>query len=493
MRAVQSVYMHKSQPNRGWRYAIALASVLALTAVLLVPREFLGPSNLVLFYVPLVLLVAIRFGRTAAGLASVASFLAYNFFFVPPLYTLTVEQPQDIAELGIFLIIALLAGTLAARERSLTLAAIRRADQMAALYTLSQEVSTVRNDGELLPTIAVAAQRVLGVNGAEICLTGDIDQPPSSTQVGTCHGTPACTVPIRSGTEHMGTLRLYNPHSTLTIDQETTTFLTTITNHIALVVERSRAATAALQTRSLREADRLKSALLSSVSHDLRTPLAAIKGAASNLCDPSVQWDRATQYSFAATIVDEADRLNRFVRNLLEMSRLEGSAVRREHTLIDVGDVLASTLQRLKPLLATYELHVDIGPDLPVVSMDAVQIELVLSNLLENAAKFAPPATPITISVQQAGPNIVVNVADCGPGIPPGELDRIFAKFYRLARPEHGPGGTGLGLAICHAIVEAHGGRIWATNRPEGGALFSFTLPLPPHTPVRVSHVEQKA
>jgi two-component system, OmpR family, sensor histidine kinase KdpD len=470
--------MHKSQSNQGWRYAIVLASVSALTAVLLVLREVLGPSNLVLFYVPLVLLVAIRFGRTAAGLAAGASFLAYNFFFVPPLYTLTVEQPQDIAELGIFLVIALLAGTLAARERSLKFAAIHRADQMAALYTLSQEVSTVRSEADLLPTIAATAQRVLNVNGVEICLREDTAHATVSIHAGTCRGAPSLSVPIRSGTENIGTVRLYNDPRTLTMDTETSTFLTTITTHIALAVSRSRAAAVAMETRSLREADRLKSALLSSVSHDLRTPLAAIKGAASNLCDPSVHWDRATQYGFATTIVEEADRLNRFVRNMLEMSRLEGATAQRPHMLIDVGDVLASTLQRLKPLLTTHQLHIDIAPDLPWVSMDAVQIELVVSNLLENAAKFASPQTPITITAHQTESDVVVSVADRGPGIPPDELHRIFVKFYRLAGPEQGPGGTGLGLAICQAIVEVHGGHIWATNCPEGGAVFSFTLPL---------------
>jgi two-component system sensor histidine kinase KdpD len=203
-----------------------------------------------------------------------------------------------------------------------------------------------------------------------------------------------------------------------------------------------------------------------------------------------MQWDRATQYGFATTIVDEADRLNRFVRNLLEMSRLEGGAVRRAHALIEVGDVISSTLQRLRPLLDSYELHVDIVPDLPVVSMDPVQIELVLSNLLENAVKFASPHTPITVTAQQSGQDIVVSVADRGPGIPPSELNHIFEKFYRLARPEHGPGGTGLGLAICQAIVEAHGGSIWATNRLEGGACFSLTLPLHPDTPVMMPKVE---
>ncbi len=354
-------------------------------------------------------------------------------------------------------------------------------------------MNKVRHDAELLPTIAVAAQRVLGVNGVEICLGGDTNQSAYIAHAGTCSGSPSFTVPIRSGTADIGTVRLYSSERTLTIDRETATFLTTITNHIALAVERSRAAAVAMQTRSLQEADRLKSALLSSVSHDLRTPLAVIKGAASNLRDTSMQWDRATQYGFATTIVDEADRLNRFVRNLLEMSRLEGGAVRRAHTLIEVGDVISSTVQRLRPLLAAYNLHVDIAPNLPVVLMDPVQIELVLSNLLENAVKFASPHTPITVTAQQSGLDIVVSVADCGPGIPPSELNHIFEKFYRLARPEHGPGGTGLGLAICYAIVEAHGGRIWATNQPEGGARFSFTLPLHPPTPVRMPTVEQKA
>lgn len=469
--------MQNVQPHRAWRLTIALGSVAGLTAILWLLQRLLAPSNLLLCYVPLVVIVAIRYGRTAAAVASFSSFLAYNFFFVPPLYTLTIEQRQNVIELVIFLAIALLVGTLAARERAFADAASRRAEQMTALYTLSQEATIGLDRAAMLTKIAGMAHRLSGAGGVEIVLAGYDSKPPTIARAGNIDG-PAQSVPIVSGAETLGQLRVFGLPAPMQPGDETSALLTTIANQIALKIERARSLASAFETRTLREADRLKSALLSSVSHDLRTPLAVIKGAASNLLDVSMDWDPATRRAFAATIVAEADRLNRFMRNLLEMSRLEGGTIQRQRTPVEISDVIGPTVQRLRPLLADYAVDVHITPDLPPVAIDAVQIELVMSNLLENAVKFAPAGTPITITAQRAGDTVLVTVADRGPGIPSDQLDRIFQKFYRLAAPEQGPGGTGLGLAICQGIVEAHGGRIWATNRTGGGTCVQFTLPL---------------
>lgn len=467
------------------RLMLALGSVLLMTAALWSLRHLLASGNLLLCYVPLVLIIAIRLGRMAAVAASFAAFLAYNFFFVPPLYTLAVEQPQDVIELGIFLGISVLSGTLAARERRLALEAAQRAARMTALYHLSQKVSAAVDGAHSLRPIAETTQRIVGADGVEIVLEAYDAHPATVEQVGTCVGAPARCVPIAANGQRWGELRLWEttpPEAAA----ETTTLLMTTANHLALAIARSHAAAAALQTEALREADRLKSALLSSVSHDLRTPLAAIKGAASNLLDPGMAWDAATQRVFAETIVAEADRLNRVMRNMLEMSRLEAGTLRRQRTPYDIGDVIVPTVKQFRTGLDAHPVELDIAPDLPPVLMDAVQIELVLTNLLENAQKFAPVGTPISIQARQCGPEVCISVADRGSGIPPDALERIFDKFYRVAGPERGPSGTGLGLSICKGIVEAHGGRIWAENRQNGGTSISFTLPallsLPPTT-----------
>lgn len=473
-----------------WRFARALASVAVVTTVLLILRHFLAPVNLLLCYVPVVLLVAIRHGRPAAVLAAFASFLTYNFLFVPPLYTLTVEQPQDVIELVVFLGVALLVGTLAARERFLARTATQRAEQMTALYHLSENISAAVDVAGMLPTITAAARSVLVADGVIVTLNASATEASRAAQAGRATGEPTYVVPIVLSGQPVGSLRVWRRAAPRSDDL--LPLVHTVANHIALMVARAQAVEAALQTRSLREADRLKDALLSSVSHDVRTPLAAIKGAASNLLDTGVTWDAATQRMFAETINTEADRLARFVRNLLEMSRLESTYAQRPHTLVEIGDVIAQTVQRLRPILHDRTLVVEIAPDLPAVPMDAVQIELVLSNLVENAAKFAP-YTPITIQALCINQALLVRVVDRGPGVPSAARDRIWDKFYRVAGPEHGPGGSGLGLAIAKGIVDAHGGRIWEEDHPDGGAIFQFTLPLAQPAVHVLAHERQAA
>lgn len=458
------------------RFTLALLGVAAITLALWSAQALLVSANLVLCYVPLVVIVAIRLGRSAALVASVAAFLAYNFFFVPPLYTLVVERPQDILELVVFLGISLLVGSLAARQRTLAAAATRRAEQMTTLYQLSREISAATDIDRVLSTVAATTQRLFQAGAIEIEIAASGDTPAYTCRMGTPIGPATLVQPIGIETTPIGELRMWDAPPIG--DAEMQALLTTIANHTAIAVERRRSMAAVLQTKALREADRLKSALLSSVSHDLRTPLAVIKGSASNLLDDSVVWDATTQRLFAQTIVSEADRLNRLMRNLFEMSRLEAGAIHRRHALVDIDDVIGPTIAHLKPLLAEHQLVVRIAPDLPPAPMDAVQIELVLSNLLENAAKFGPPHTTIEVAAERRDDALLVSVADHGPGVPVADRTRIFEKFFRAAAPELGPGGTGLGLAICHGIIEAHGGRIWVDDQPGGGAILRFTLPL---------------
>jgi two-component system sensor histidine kinase KdpD len=262
------------------------------------------------------------------------------------------------------------------------------------------------------------------------------------------------------------------------IEPEQLHMLETFASQTALAVERARLAEEAEQARVQMETERLRSSLLSSVSHDFRTPLAAITGAASSLLeDDGEPLAPATHRELAQSIYDEAERLNRLVRNLLDMTKLQAGAVTVNKEWQPLEEVVGAALTRLEKLLGDHPVSTELPVDLPLVPIDGVLIEQAMVNLLENAVKYTPPRALIEISAWRDAGAVVVEVADHGPGLPPGEEQRIFDKFYR-APTVGSTTGVGLGLTICRAIIEAHGGRIWAENRPGGGAAFRFTLPV---------------
>ncbi len=258
-------------------------------------------------------------------------------------------------------------------------------------------------------------------------------------------------------------------------------FFWTFLDQATAMIERARVRRDALQIELLQRTDALRSALLSSVSHDLRTPLSSIKAAASSLLQEDVEWDEETKRSFALAIEREADRLNRLVGNLLDMSRIEGGALKAEKEWYPIEEVINDVIGHMHTLLQDRDVLKDISSDLPPVELDYLQIDQVLTNLIENAVRYTPTHSAIEIAAKRMDEQIMISIADCGPGIPPEDLERIFDKFYRVSgakRRNSSVMGTGLGLAVCRGLVEAHGGRIWAENRPGGGAIFRFTLPL---------------
>ncbi|HEU5227838.1 MAG TPA: ATP-binding protein, partial [Ktedonobacteraceae bacterium] len=260
-----------------------------------------------------------------------------------------------------------------------------------------------------------------------------------------------------------------------------TAFFWTFLDQAAAVIERERLRRENLQVELLRRTDSLRSALLSSVSHDLRTPLSSIKAAASSLLQEDVQWDEETRRSFALAIERQTDRLNRLVGNLLDMSRIEGGALKPEKEWYPLDELIHDVLGHMQIALQSRDVRVSIPESLPPIELDYLQMDQVLTNLLENALRYTPPGTPIEIAVEKGDKEVMVSIADDGPGIPKVDQERIFDKFYRVmgtARRETSSMGTGLGLAVCRGLVEVHGGCIWAENRSSGGAVFRFTLPV---------------
>ncbi len=300
-------------------------------------------------------------------------------------------------------------------------------------------------------------------------------------------------IPLKTGQQVVGVLRLRILDESLKLTRDErleeednqpnarTAFFWTFLEQASSLIERARLRRENLRIAVLQRTDALRAALLSSVSHDLRTPLASIKAAASSLLQEDVQWDEETKRSFARSIEREADRLNRLVGNLLDMSRIEDGALKPEKELYTLPELIQDVLGRLKPLLGDRIVRTQVPADLPPVEQDYMQIDQVLTNLIENAVRYTPKDSPIEVSAHCEGAHIVISVADRGPGIPEGDLERVFDKFYRVLDEKHStrhPSGSGLGLAVCKGLVEAHGGRIWAEPREGGGVVFSVSLPL---------------
>jgi two-component system sensor histidine kinase KdpD len=300
-------------------------------------------------------------------------------------------------------------------------------------------------------------------------------------------------IPLKMGQKVVGILclfmednpRLFAIERSLGAERERSNsqsaFFWTFVDQATSVIERARLRRESLQIEVLRRTDELRAALLSSVSHDLRTPLASIKASASSLLQEDVQWSDEERSSFALAIEREADRLNRLVANLLDMSRIEGGALKPEKEWYPIDELIHDVLGHMRPLLQGRNVQTRLPGDLPPVELDYLQIDQVLANLIENAVRYTPVESPIEISAWIDRGQMVISVADRGPGIPPADLQRIFDKFYRVQRAESYVShiaGSGLGLAVCKGLVEAHGGHIWAENREGGGAIFRFTLPI---------------
>jgi two-component system sensor histidine kinase KdpD len=461
------------------RYAVALISTALLTAVMDLSGLSLDPANISLIYLLGVLFTAITAGLGPGITASVLSFLAYNFFFVEPLYILTVTNPQDVVRLISFLIAAILASSLAGLVHRQAELLGRRAAELESLYALSQATSAAVDLDQILPALAATTVDLLRVRACVLSVsTGPQTRvfvaPPAADHPS---ASIALEAPLHVEERLVGTMFVIpQPHQVLYAPEQR--LLEMLASQAALAIERARLVGQAADAQALAESDRLKSALLSSVSHDLRTPLVAIKGIATALRQHDVAWESAAGAQMLDTLSDEADRLNRLVGDLLDMSRIESGALHPAREWEDIGDLVGGVLARMRPQLRGRPVHVRMPDELPLVWVNAGQIDQVLTNLLENALKYTPDQTPITIAVQADGALVVVGVADRGPGIAADALPHIFDKFFRVVGPERHADGTGLGLAICKGIVEAHGGRIWASNRPDVGAELCFTLPL---------------
>jgi two-component system sensor histidine kinase KdpD len=487
-------------------YVLVLGTTAFLTAFAYIFRASLGQVNIALLFLVPVLGGAMKWGTGPAVVAALSGALAFDFLFVPPIFSFTAADLRYLISFAIFLLVAVLTGTLSTRlQQQVNLSRWREA-QTAALYALSREIAAVSEPEQVLQSVvrkvaeAVEARvtvllpddkgnlvvRASSVSGGDELLGEDeravatwvfVHGEKAGRGTDTLSASAGLYLPLRTGEGIRGVLGIYPGKGEEYFSPDQIRLLEAFAGLTALVVTRIQLAQKAREARLLAESERLRTALFNSLSHDLRTPLATIIGAVTGLLEGEGVYDSSARRELLQSIKHEAARMNRFVNNLLDMARLESGVLTLRREWCDIQDIIGVAVARLDEVLHSRPLKIDVEPGLPLVQADCTLIEQVLVNLLENAVKYSEPGSEIAISARYRGDRLEVAVANRGPQIPPVDLERIFDKFYRLKSPRL-VSGTGLGLAICRGIIAAHGGKIWASNHPAGGVVITFQLPL---------------
>ena len=456
-------------------------------------------------YLVAVLLVSFRHGLWGALLASTLGFLAYNFFFTTPYYSFEVEQYESIVALIVFFISAIFTGTLASRLKAQVegmRAAQRRTE---TLYEFARKIASATKTDDvlwaavvhvakaldchsliLMPNAAGALEQVQGFPSID-----DLDaraegaarwayekNEPAGAGTATLPMSEWLFVPLATARGAFGVIGVRFRNAARMLDPETRRLLTAVEDQVAVAVERARFANDLADARISDESDKLRTALLNSVSHDLRTPLVTVIGAISSLADDGQVLSRSSRQDLIQTALDEARRLDRYVQNLLDMTRLGHGALKPNRAAIDLREIVGSVRADLDRVLQQHDVIVKMPRDLPMVDVDPVLIGQALANVLENAAKYASPNSTIHISASTAEGNVLLSVTDEGPGIPTDERETVFDAFHRVSRGDGQPAGTGLGLAIVRGLVGAHGGTVTAREGTGGlGTTIEMSLP----------------
>ena len=498
------------KPSNWKSYAFTLLVVAVATALCFALDIILGGRfervNMVMVYLLGVAFVSSRYGPQESLAYSFSSVLAFDFFFVPPRFSFSVSDTQYVFTFCVMFGVALLISTLTQRMRAQADSASRRERRTAALYTLSKQLARSRTKVEIATATCASVLEVIDADVAVLMpddgkklskVASDCAEfDPLNLDVGvadwaydhgeeagistdTLPGSKALYLPLKGTRGAVGVLVVKPNDDIREIEATQMDMLRALANQTALALERTQLAKETHMARLEVEGERLRNSLLSSVSHDLRTPLTSITGAASTLLEGKASGEQ--QKALLSTIYDESERLNRLVRNLLDMTRLESGELKLNLEWQSPEELVGSAVRRTERSLANHKLLVAVAPDLPLLKIDGVLIEQVLINLLENAARHTPPGTTVEIKAQKSGGFVRFEVEDTGPGIERGEEAGIFEKFQRGKRALGE--GFGLGLAICRGILKAHNSQIWGRNRPEGGALFVFELQAPEKAP----------
>jgi two-component system sensor histidine kinase KdpD len=460
-------------PRSRLGYTVALAGTALVTVPLLAFRGEVDKTTVVLAYLLVVTAAAAAGGLgpgiTAAGLG----FLCFDVLFLQPYHHILVDDPQDWLSLGVYLLVAVVVSLLVGTSERRRDQAERRERETRMLFDLSTSLVAHGSLEDTLRAVVRTVRSLFDLAGCAIVLPGD-DGVRLAAVDGQPPGERDERVPMRSGDSVVGSLVIAGDPGSPGLGEAERRVLATFANQAALAVEWGQQEEQRNRALALQETDRLRTALLNSVSHDLRTPLASIKASASSLLDREVRWDDAERDDFLATINTEADRLTRLVHNLLDMSRIEAGALDPRLIESSVAEVAGPVVRRARAASGQLVV-VDVPEELPPVLADPVRLDQVLTNLLDNARSYAADS-PVEVVARQAGDTVELWVVDHGPGIPASERERVFDQFYRVESGRR-PEGTGMGLAICRGIMLAHGGTLRVETTPGGGASFVLTLP----------------
>jgi len=486
-------------------YIWTLLAIALITVIGKLLAPFFDRINIALLYLLPVLVSAVRWGRGPSFFASFLGVLTFDFFFIPPFLSFAVNEVRHIFIFAVFLLVALVTGTMATRLRSEAEKALDREKRTRALYDLGREIAAQTDLEQILKTFVTTVSDA--IHGEVVILMpraagASLDEIASDPPGISLHDKERAVAQWvfdqgRSAGRDTDTLRETGPTffpvsvkdkvlAVLAVDMTPTGGALTPQKKLlieafaslgAIAIIRVQLAREAEQARWLAESERLHTALLNSISHDLRTPLAAITGAATALLSSESESLGETGKALMKTVEEEARRMNHFVANLLDMVRIEGGMLKLKQEWCDIQDILGVALREMRDILAGHPLEINVPPDLPLVKVDFPLIEHVMINLLENAAKYSPPGGKISVSAGYADKALRFTVTDHSPPVPASERERVFDKFYRVHYSRQ-VGGTGLGLSICKGIIEAHGGRIWVDPSPDYGNRFIFTLPV---------------
>lgn len=512
--------LSKTTPLIGYLAGLAGVGIVTVVIHLFLVRH-IAVGNISMLYLIAVLATAAAFGSGPAILTSTAAFFTFNWLYIEPAGAFNIGTPEQQFALLLFLVTAAVTGRLAEEQRHRTRLAAQREREAVVLY----DVVRLMSQEDLLGALGAVAERLrreLGLEAVSIELaeagqtwakaeTGDASlfgniagqaaghpdeaAPPADTSIDALSrwipialpgaGTTRTgnqryqllAVPVEARDGRIGTILLARSSPERHFGGSDERLLSAAATQVGLAAERARLRRETMETEILRRTDELKTALLNAVSHELRTPLASIIASAGSLLEQDVGWSQQERREFAEAIEQEALRLNRLVSNLLDLSRIQGGNLHPQKGWYDLEALIDDVVGQMREVVAGHGVAVDVQEDLPPVPLDYVHVAHVISNLVENAAKYSPAGSAIDISARLAGGDVRVEVSDRGPGIPQAAMRRLFEPFYRISESASTAKGTGLGLAIAKGLVEAHGGTIWAENREGGGAQFSFSLP----------------
>jgi two-component system sensor histidine kinase KdpD len=451
------------------------ATLLALT----LPHR--SPASAASLYLVGVVAAAVFGGLLSGVAAAVLSFVGLNYFFTEPFHTLMVRHPEDLVALAVFLVVASVVAALVARVLQERDRAERSTLEASSLASFT---GRLLSDEPLQRTLEAAAQSLVLLFDLASCriaaeVAGDAFDVTARGPADAGDGGPTAELLLQVGSRTIGSLVATGSSGRPAFTESERASLGAFAGQVAMALQRANYDAEIRSARVEAEASGLRAALFSSITHDLRTPLASITASVSSLLDPAVIHDAEQRDELLRTSLEEANRLNRLVGNLLDLARMRAGALRPASELMPVEEVVESVLGRMRSALAAFRVRTFIRDDLPLVSIDPMQMDQVLTNLLENAIRFSQAGSDIRVAVHLVGSRVEVRVADDGPGIPPEDREQVFEPFYKRDTGTS-RGGTGLGLAIARAIVVAHGGRIWIEGTPGGGTAVSFQLPMPP-------------